>query len=94
MALRFVGVKLVPAEMQALDQLVVLFRYSSRSSVLRAGLHILFERHKLKPDVQSSITRERRRHPPRESRRFGLDLAKQCHDFERAEDPKRKRGSK
>lgn len=59
-----VGIKLTPAELSAVDDLVKL-RYESRSAVLRAGLQLLFDAAKLKFEHAQKIRTERIIHRPR-----------------------------
>ena len=70
----FVGAKLVGAEVIALDQLVLIGHYGSRSAALRAGLGLLFEKHGLKPEQDKAIEAERRRHRPRDRRQWGAQV--------------------
>jgi hypothetical protein len=82
MASTVVCVKLVAAELQALDQLVVLKGLNSRSAALRAGLGLLFEGAKLKRAAEQEIERQRRRHRPRHRRAWGKGLVASVTDFD------------
>ena len=59
-----VAMKMVPAEVEALDDLVRLF-FESRSAALRAALDLLFEKLKLKRSQEIFIEHERLIHAPR-----------------------------
>lgn len=65
-----VHVKLTETERAFLDNLVQEKRYESRSSAIRAGLGMLFEKHKMPQAMEAEIEKERRRHQPRRRRRF------------------------
>jgi Arc/MetJ-type ribon-helix-helix transcriptional regulator len=71
MGMNVVSIKLVDAELQALDQVVVVGKLASRSAAIRAGLAILFYQHKLTTAQEYKIEKERRRHRPRDRRRWG-----------------------
>ncbi len=62
---RIVNVKLTPTELQAIDDLVKLHRFETRSAVIRAGLGFVFEKFKLSREADRKIEDERRIHRPR-----------------------------
>jgi len=63
-----VQVKLVPGERQFLDALVRRKLYESRSGALRAGLGLLMTKHRVDPELEQVIERQRRYHRPRGGR--------------------------
>lgn len=71
MAQTIVAVKLVPSELEALDQLVCLKGFASRSAALRAGLGMLFDQAHLSRAHEQKIERERCKHKPKDRRDWG-----------------------
>jgi Arc/MetJ-type ribon-helix-helix transcriptional regulator len=73
MGTRTVTVKLVDAELQALDELVTFGWFDTRSGALRAAIGRLFVEMKLKSSVDLLIESQRTKHRPRgrTARRIG-----------------------
>jgi Arc/MetJ-type ribon-helix-helix transcriptional regulator len=57
--------KLTPTEVRALNEVTSAGFYPSRSSAVRHALGLLFERHKVSPETDQQIEKERREHRPR-----------------------------
>ena len=63
-----VHLKLTVTERIVLDRLVRNKWYETRSAALRAGLGMLFDKHKITKEEEQAIERERMRNPPRRGR--------------------------
>jgi Arc/MetJ-type ribon-helix-helix transcriptional regulator len=68
---KIVAVKLVSAELEALDQLVLLKGFASRSAAIRAGLGLLFEQSNMTRVHEQKIETQRKRHQPRDRGTWG-----------------------
>ena len=71
---KIVAVKLVIAELEALDQLVLLRGFASRSAAIRAGLGLLFEAFHLTRVQEQKIEAQRKNHQPRDRGTWGKGL--------------------
>lgn len=71
---QIVSLKLCTTELYAANQLIHFGYYKSRSELLREGLLLLLQKHKLKRDKERIIAEERRKHPPRRSKRYKTPL--------------------
>jgi Arc/MetJ-type ribon-helix-helix transcriptional regulator len=71
---KIVAVKLVGAELEALDQLVLLKGFASRSAAIRAGLGLLFEASNLTRVQEQKIEAQRKQHQPRDRGTWGKGL--------------------
>jgi Arc/MetJ-type ribon-helix-helix transcriptional regulator len=64
-----VNVKLTLTEHVVLNRIVAAGHYESKSAAIRAGLGVIFEKHKITKEEEMRIEKERRFHYPRRSRR-------------------------
>jgi Arc/MetJ-type ribon-helix-helix transcriptional regulator len=93
MGVHVICIKLVDGELAALDQLQLLGNFESRSGVLRAGLGLLFEKHKLKKSAELAIEAQREKHRPRSRMVRRLVDAAMGESFQGLQ-PKPKKGKK
>lgn len=67
MGTRVITLKLTATELLAVEKIMETGKYDSRSSLLRAGLGAIFERHKLDKSFDRQIEFERSTHTPRQT---------------------------
>lgn len=76
MGTRVITMKLTATEVLAIETIMESGKYDSRSSLLRAGLGAIFDRHKLDKSFDRQIESERSIHAPRATRvKRKLDLS-------------------